>query len=268
MPLHHGGGRVCAHPADPPASDEPVPIDDPLEEHDLAQSAAFFVEANPDAEPAYWQLLERVARLRNAMRLLSLTADADDYPAGDFLYAFGWARARLWEQYASSHAGVCLVFDRERLHGALSPSLHSQGMWYDGVVEYSPRGFYDSAARTVIDGDLLNPAAQPERLAGWAQEHHRDLFFRKTDDWRSEYEHRYVLMSPQDTYAFADFGDALVRVIVGSRFPAWQLAGALAACGRVGAELRRMSWNAGMPYPGRIDPDSCAEDNDGTESSP
>ena len=70
---------------------------DPLEEHDLAQSAAFFVEANPDAEPAYWQLLERVARLRNAMRLLSLTADADDYPAGDFLYAFGWARARLWE---------------------------------------------------------------------------------------------------------------------------------------------------------------------------
>jgi hypothetical protein len=48
-----------------------------------------------------------MAQIRGEMRILSLTMDAEHYDAGAILYAFGWARARLWEQYASNHAGVC-----------------------------------------------------------------------------------------------------------------------------------------------------------------
>jgi hypothetical protein len=97
---------------------------DPLEEHDLAFAAAWFPGSHPEAEAAYWGLMGRVAELRGAMRLLSLTMDAEDYSADDFLYAFGWARARLWEQHASNHAGVCLVFNRQRLHAAMVASLN------------------------------------------------------------------------------------------------------------------------------------------------
>lgn len=224
---------------------------DPLEERDLTFSAAYFPGAIPAAEEGYWNLVANIARVRGEMRLLSLTMDADHYDAGDFLYAFGWARARLWEQYASNHAGVCLIFNRERLHAALESSLDQQGTSYRGAVEYSPRGFYDSPSRIVVDANLLDPTTHDERIVEWVRERHVDLFFRKTDDWRSEHEYRYVLASPGEDHAFADFGDALARVIVGSRFARWQVPGAQVVCERIGVELRRMTWDAGQPYPGR-----------------
>ena len=224
---------------------------DPLEERHLAFSAAYFPDATPGAEGGYWMLMERMAQIRGEMRILSLTMDAEHYDAGAILYAFGWARARLWEQYASNHAGVCLVFDRDRLQAALRSSLDQQGSSYDGAVEYSPRGFYDSASRIVIDANLLDPTTQDERIVEWVRERHIDLFFRKTDDWHSEHEYRYVLASPGENYAFADFGDALARVVIGSRFPRWQVPGAEVACQGAGAELQRMTWEAGQPYPGR-----------------
>ena len=136
---------------------------DPLEERDLAFAAAFFPDATPGAEGGYWMFMERIAQIRGEMRLLSLTMDADHHDADAHLYAFGWARARLWEQYARNHAGVCLVFNRERLQAALRSSLDAQGTCYDGAVEYSPRGFYDSASRTVVDARLLDPTTQDEQ---------------------------------------------------------------------------------------------------------
>lgn len=143
---------------------------DPLEERDLTFSAAYFPDAIPAAEEGYWNLVARIARVRGEMRLLSLTMDADHYDEGDFLYAFGWARARLWEQYASNHAGVCLVFERERLHAALQSSLDQQGTSHRGAVEYSPRGFYDSPSRNVVDANLLDPRTQGnESSSGYAR---------------------------------------------------------------------------------------------------
>ncbi len=138
----------------------------------------------------------------------------------------------------------------EWLHAALQSSLDQQGTSYRGAVEYSPRGFYDSPSRNVVDANLLDPSTQDERIGEWVRESHVDLFFRKTDDWRSEHEYRYVLASPGEDHAFADFGDALARVIVGARFPRWQVPGA-EVCEQVGVELKRMTWEAGQPYPGR-----------------
>ncbi len=216
----------------------------------LTFSAAYFVDAAPDAEPAYWQLDRRITKLREARRVLCMTMDATDYGSADFLYAFGWARARLWEHYADRHAGVCLVFDRDRFHGTMIPALHQVGLHDCGPVEYSPRGFYDSSAHVITDDELLTPDAQRERLAQWLVTHAHDLYFRKTEDWQSEHEYRYAVMAPETEYAFASYGSSLLYAVVGHRFPDWQLEAAQAACDRARIELRRMSWVAGQPWPG------------------
>jgi hypothetical protein len=44
-----------------------------------------------------------------------------------------------------------------------------------------------------------------------------------------------------------DYGDALVAVIVGERFPNWQLLGANRACERVDAMFGKIGWRNGRP---------------------
>ena len=64
-----------------------------------------------------WLLISGIAgSLRSRKRLLSLTqGDARSGTAEEIPFRCPWARARLWEQYADDHRGVCLVFDREAM---------------------------------------------------------------------------------------------------------------------------------------------------------
>jgi hypothetical protein len=57
-----------------------------------------------------------------------------------------------------------------------------------------------------------------------------------------------VLMADGDEYARVGYGDALGTVMVGERFPGWQLAGAREVCGEAGVTLSRMHWEQGEPF--------------------
>lgn len=52
-------------------------------------------------------------RLRQCSKVLSMTIDADDYHGDAEVFGCGYARARIWEQYAENHQGVCLMFRRD-----------------------------------------------------------------------------------------------------------------------------------------------------------
>ena len=50
---------------------------------------------------------DRASRIRESAKVLSLTLDTEGLEESDELFGRGWARARMWEQYAENHAGVC-----------------------------------------------------------------------------------------------------------------------------------------------------------------
>jgi Protein of unknown function (DUF2971) len=93
--------------------------------------------------------LERRANEETRARshLLSLTIDAEPRPDGEREpFCFGWARARMWEQYAERYSGVCLVFDRELLTQRFTEALeggevagtYHRPVIYDGAGMQKP----------------------------------------------------------------------------------------------------------------------------------
>jgi Protein of unknown function (DUF2971) len=194
-----------------------------------------------------------VTRYRDRMRLLSLTRDGDRSWIGfDRIFELPWARPRMWEQYADNHAGVCLVFEREALLEAIREDVGRVGSYWDGPVEYTAGGLSRSdAARFKVppmsDYDLA------DAVALHVTKQYRAFFFLKTMDWATEWEYRMVLEpaadGPTGQPHLAYFGDALRYVLVGERFPRWQLPGAVNAAEQAGVGLRRMSWEDGLPYP-------------------
>jgi hypothetical protein len=60
-------------------------------------------------------------------------------------------------------------------------------------------------------------------------------------------------MAPEDPppddpdYRFVDYGDSLVGVMLGHRFPPWGYAGARATCKELGIVCRRVKWDKGRP---------------------
>jgi Protein of unknown function (DUF2971) len=79
---------------------------------------------------------------RARSHLFSLTIDAEPQADGERPpFCFGWARARMWEQYAERYRGVCLVFDKERLTQRFAEALeggtvtrtYHRSVIYDGA---------------------------------------------------------------------------------------------------------------------------------------
>jgi hypothetical protein len=51
----------------------------------------------------------------------------------------------------------------------------------------------------------------------------------------------------EDEFALADYGDTLRAVVLGEKFPEWQIAGAKQVCDAANVELRQMVWWNGRP---------------------
>ncbi len=223
---------------------------DPLESRPWQFTGAWFVNPeNPHLGEtqlfSFYQGSHGVFRLAH---LLALTVDAEGYASNAEHFAKGWSRARMWEQYAENHAGVCLVFNQERLKANLAADLESQlGIRpYNRHVEYSQTGG---------ESYINLPLGQfPEEIDDafvqqYIEMHNDELFFQKTLDWQTEHEYRFVTTASPDSPLHADYGDALVGIVVGWKIPDWERPAAIEAAHAVGIEPVEMNWNMGRPVP-------------------
>lgn len=223
---------------------------DPLENKEWWFSGMAFGRLAYDEErarQAYDSFHRHANEIRRSAKLLSLTLSAPYEDEREKVFAQGWARARMWEQYAERHAGVCLVFKKDALTEAIASSLEEQGAAqpYHRAVRYSASPFEDGSPW--LDFRTLHENSSPQAVRQWVQQHHDGLFFHKAPDWQTEHEYRFVVTQPHHAYMYADFGDSLASVIVGERFPPWQMAGATGTCGRFGIQVRCVSWALGFP---------------------
>lgn len=265
--MTHGAGDYFCHYTDRAAAfDKIVPdrqlrlspydrVNDPLENQPWRFTASYFVDDSaPDPhepEQRYFQFHREAEIIFRSARIAALTVDA--IPAGEgrqgaaAAFAKGWGRARMWEQYAERHAGVCLLFDREKLTASIRSSLAAQGLAqpYERSVEYSNEEL--GARRHRLNLDSIDGKDVAVGARRFVEENHELLFFLKSEDWATEYEYRFVVTDPGQDYVRIDYGDALQAVVVGERFPEWQRPGAISRCREVGADALRVDWSMGAP---------------------
>jgi Protein of unknown function (DUF2971) len=214
---------------------------DPVENKDWAEQLLAPI-AWPETDV---EKLERLAAdtLRTT-KILSFTLDRPLSPGVSAAHAWGYARPRMWEQYAENHQGVCLVFDRSALHGQIIAQLKARNDAFAGEVTYSDAPLAGHTAARSLDATriLVEGDGEVERgLRAHLLQHVDELFFRKLEDWRTEEEFRYVLLDSDDADIFVPIV-GLRAVVVGERFPDWQLASAAKACEGAGIALLKMSW--------------------------
>ena len=198
----------------------------------------------------YAQFEEKANKsIRDCSHLLSLTVDAESQPSGEQEpFCRGWARARMWEQYAENHRGVCLVFDRKHLAQSIEESLTQSGF----VAFYHQEVIYDGGR---IESPLIdwNDLDEPDFFVRYIEANRGALFFKKTLDWETEHEYRFVAISQDESPLSIDYGHSLTAVIVGEQLPRWEHPSAITACHEAEADPLLMKWKNRRPGLIRLD---------------
>jgi hypothetical protein len=225
-------------------------MNDPVEAQDLRIAFSYGDRSDEEANATYDAALQVVEEIRGSRRLFCLTRDTPDT---NDTFGCCWARPRMWDRYGDRHRGACLVFDRGKLRMAFheqmpTPTRPGEPTLHMGHVRYTPGGIADSEAVGSIVGDEAMFSDTRAAVARHIDAHYADFYLLKSDDWESEYEYRMLLASDTgEPYAKVDYRDALVAVVVGYRFPLFQLAGAQLLCDQREVQLRRMWWEGGTP---------------------
>jgi Protein of unknown function (DUF2971) len=232
---------------------------DPAENKDIVPgTGGYGIDAATFDESVRGMIGEIKAR-RDRCRLLSLTHNDASAHA-----TFGccWARPRMWDQYGDKHRGVCLLFDAEHLTHAIQVafSAHQIQSWF-GEVVYTEAGIAGSTLRYLSDPRIFDAGQRAGAVTEFIERNTADFFFLKTDDFKTEHEYRIVMMAGDESvaatpgspvsfegeFAYVEYGNALVAVVVGERFPNWQLLGASRACERANALLGKVGWEHRRP---------------------
>lgn len=132
----------------------------------------------------------------------------------------GYARDRMWAQYAENHRGICLVFDREALRSSFEAKLSPRGIVLADKVCYSEQVGFEPAR---YDKAEYQGMGRPEWLRLACERVARKSSFVKRRDWESEQEYRLLfipnLPSEGQVQETIDIRDSLVAICVGHRFP-------------------------------------------------
>ena len=219
---------------------------DPVENKDWVQGLFTSVSWRPEDVDRFRAATDRVL---DDTEIVSFTLDAP-VVGGSPEYSRGWARPRMWEQYAEDHAGTCLMFDRKRLDDWLQVGLPERKLTVADEVVYSNSPLPGHEEARTLHAVSLIAAGDKDLEVGLKkhiERHAKELYFRKLEDWSTEREYRYVVFDKHRTETLVLYGNALHAVIVGERFPNWQISGAAEVCSKAGAKLLQIQWGAVPP---------------------
>jgi hypothetical protein len=157
----------------------------------------------------------------------------------------------MWAQYADNHKGVCLVFERTKLHDFVKKQCDG---FFAGPVEYRADNIsLDTNNPFLIEFDILLMKGCERYFHDHVTEHNRALFFRKSTDWSQEREWRWVLQCQTSQDHFVNFGDSLEGIAIGWRTPAQSIKEISLATKDNHLQLAHLSWRNGFPQPLPLD---------------
>lgn len=224
-------------------------MSDPLEHKQWTFGAGHWggFEGNED-----FKLLVELSALakiaKETTKLVALTQDAPSgYQGVAETFGRGYGRARMWQQYASDHQGVCLLFDRSEIIDRMVADLDERGDVYHGAVDYTEEGLAGEVqARTLVLENFKENTTQA--VIDHIANHYRELFFLKTKDWETECEYRFVVSGFEHGYEYVEYEGALKAVVAGEKLPDWQVPAVRHACDKQNIEALEMLWENDRPW--------------------
>lgn len=153
-------------------------------------------------------------------KLLCVTRDDPDLDPtrASHLYGRAYAHPSMWDRYAGAHSGVCLMLDVELLGEAVARAADGRGDLYRIGVSYADQPSSEITAYTLSARDI-DARGELAVFADHQRRHHGALYFRKSKDWASEFEYRWVLLDSSADDVFVDVSAALSGVVFGEAFP-------------------------------------------------
>lgn len=193
--------------------------------------------------------------LRCGARLMCFTVDRDQDPeaAASSLYHRGWARPRMWSQYAENHCGACLVFAADSIRAQVDRyrPLSDGDLFSYGAVHYVDKAPYITIWLSEVRSmGILEALNDFQVVRGVANQ----LYFTKSTDWASENESRIIVVRwnpPEDELDSPldiPFGRSLRAIVVGELFDDGELEALRVIHARYpNVELVRCVWTGGRP---------------------
>src|SRR6266487_7145354 len=153
---------------------------------------------------------------KEQVKVLSLTRDdLRDGDAESAIFGRGFAHPRLWEQYADNHRGICLCFDREKLIRMVSEEVVRRGeRLFHGPVVYRD-GPIKAEAYTFPMSDFEAGYSNAKIIDRLITRNMDELFFTKVEDWKTEFEYRFVVPTAGMKPLLVYVRDALRSVMLG-----------------------------------------------------
>lgn len=192
-------------------------------------------------------LAELDCRLRLRAKLLCLTRDRVA-PNEIGHHGRGWARARMWSQYAADQAGCCLILDADALRARVYDSAGDASV-FEGEINYADRAVAGSDGVLTFPLELLRERGVEAVANEYIASHWNSLFFNKNTDWRSEEEFRFVILDDKSEH-WIDIRDSLRGLVVGAEFPDTDLSVLSVRLERLGLDrvpVAHLSWQNGSP---------------------
>ena len=108
---------------------------------------------------------------------------------------------RMWAQYAGNNSGVCIAFNQDRLTANVERHFDERiragkGLLIHGSVEYVSEMPIQDGIFFGLSSDEMNV----DGIKARRNERAKQRYLRKTIDWGSEHEYRYVWIDADDDY--------------------------------------------------------------------
>jgi hypothetical protein len=160
----------------------------------------------------------------------------------------GYARPRMWAQYADNHKGVCLLFDKNKIDEKIQQKF--KGKCFPGTVGYDGETFVSLSLFLPPATSLINDIrilGTKEAVRKYVFDHYAALFLRKNPDWEHETEYRWLIHSTIQEIEDITIDEAIQAVLVGVDFQKIYEPSLIPLCKDLRIPAKRILWKNGIP---------------------
>jgi hypothetical protein len=158
----------------------------------------------------------------------------------------GDCRPRMWATYAENHQGACLKFNGSKLDERLREKFGDSNVFCDSI-------YYNDVQATTwpvihlqnidkLDLDL-EETIRDHFVKSW-----RELFLIKSEDWKTEFEYRWLVHSLNDAPEDISIDGVIEGVLVGQDFPKACWPSLKELCKKLNIPAGLIEWESGFPY--------------------
>jgi len=183
--------------------------------------------------------------VRNQFKLACFCTNNTD----DSYKGMGYAKSRMWSQYANHHEGICMAFSTKILEESVKDIMgNAHGVYHDKVNYVEKIQFGNE---TEINGNELLKQLESQGLKEFAINHmmnyYKFFFLTKVIDYHDESEYRIVVYDPNNKLDYIDISNSIRAIIIGDRVPKDKNQTIKDFCKQLNVPYYKVLWENGNP---------------------